>query len=184
VIGAIREHLEQLDAQDSPSEDEKSEPPAPDAVLESLLERSLFYSPQDSRHELYCALLNELVPDEARILAAVSDGSTYPVVHVAEPTGTGSGVTVLANASTVGGRAGVSLPDHTPLYLTRMEHLGLIAIGPEGPGTMANDYEMLLTDGAVVMAQSKARRGIRGARVIKRTVSITSLGQEVWEAAK
>jgi hypothetical protein len=188
VVGAIRQHLEQLDAQGSsdapPAEDEKGVPPAPDVLLESLLERSLFYSREDSRHELYCALLNALVPDEARILAAVSDGSTYPVVHVAEPTGTGSSETILANASTVGRVAGISLPDHTPLYLARMAHLGLVAIGPEGPSTMATDYELLLTDNAVAVAQAKARRGIRGARVIKRTVSITALGQEVWEAAK
>ena len=185
VIGAIREHLEQLDAQDSPTENEKSAPPAPDAVLESLLERSLFYSREDSRQELYSALLNALVPDEARILAALADGSTYPVVHIAEPTSTaGSSETTLTNASTVGRVAGISLPDYTPLYLARMTDLGLVAIGPEGPSAMATDYELLLTDNAVAVAQAKARRGIRGARVIKRTVSITALGQEVWEAAK
>ena len=188
AIGAIRQHLELLDAQGSSNalsaEDEKSAPPAPHVVLESLLERSLFNSPEDSRHELYGALLNALVPDEARILAAVSDGSAYPVIDVAEPTGTGSSMTILANASTVGRVAGISLPAYTPLYLTRMAHLGLVEIGPEGPSAMATDYELLLTDNAVVVAQAKARRGIRGARVLKRTVSITALGLEVWEAAK
>jgi hypothetical protein len=49
---------------------------------------------------------------------------------------------------------------------------------------MANDYEILLADDEVNIAQAKARRGIRGARVIKRTVSITALGRELWEAAK
>jgi hypothetical protein len=153
-------------------------------ILGSLLERALFYSPDDSRHALYRALLEALVPDEARILAALSDGSAYPVIHIAEPTGTGGNVTVLANASTVGRVAGVSVPTYTPLYLTRMLQLGLVAIGPEGPSTMANDYEILLADDEVNIAQAKARRGIRGARVIKRTVSITALGRELWEAAK
>ncbi|OBI43993.1 hypothetical protein [Mycobacterium sp. E796] len=188
VVGAIRQHLEQLDAPNSSGprhpEGDRNVPPLPTVILESLLERSLFYSPDDSRNELYGALLQALVPDEARILAAVSDGSAYPVVHVAEPTATGSNVTVLANASTVGRVAGVSLPIYTPLYLTRMLQLGLVAIGPEGPSAMANDYEVLLADDAVNVAQVKARRGIRGARVIKRTVSITALGLEVWEAAK
>lgn len=188
MVGAIRQHLEHLDAREPSaarhSGGDKDLPPSPTAVLGSLLERSLFYSPDDSRNELYGALLQALVPDEARILAAASDGSAYPVVHVAEPTATGSNVTVLANASTVGRVAGVSLLTYTPLYLTRMVQLGLLAIGPEGPSSMANDYEVLLADDAVNVAQAKARRGIRGARVVKRTVSITALGREVWEAAK
>ncbi|OJZ68922.1 hypothetical protein BRW65_24585 [Mycobacterium paraffinicum] len=188
VVKAIRQHLEQLDAPDSSgsrhSEGEKHAPPLPATVLGSLLERALFYSADDNRNELYSALLQALVPDEARILAAVSDGSAYPVVHVAEPTTTGSNVTVLANASSVGRVAGVSLPSYTPLYLTRMLQAGLVAIGPEGPSTMANDYEVLLADDAVNLAQVKARRGMRGAKVTRRTVSITALGREVWEAAK
>ncbi len=49
---------------------------------------------------------------------------------------------------------------------------------------MYDDYEMLLTDAAVNMAIAKARRGIRSARVIRRTVRISELGQELWEAAK
>jgi hypothetical protein len=62
--------------------------------------------------------------------------------------------------------------------------MGLIAIGPEGPASMEDEYEMLLIDDAVSVAQAKARRGIRGARVMKRTVTITALGKETWEAAK
>ncbi len=188
VVGAIRRHLENLDPPDPSGvrhpEGDKDVPPLPTVILGSLMERSLFNSPDHSRNELYGALLKSLVPDEARILAAVSDGSTYPVVHIAEPSATAANVSVLSNASTVGRVAGVSLPSYTPLYLTRMSQLGLIAIGPEGPSTMANDYEILLADDAVNTALARARRGIRGAKVIKRTVSITQLGREVWEAAK
>ena len=47
-----------------------------------------------------------------------------------------------------------------------------------------DEYEMLLTDSAVNVALATARRGVRAARVIRRTVRISDLGQELWEAAK
>jgi hypothetical protein len=43
---------------------------------------------------------------------------------------------------------------------------------------------MLLTDAAVNAAVAKARRSVRSARVIRRTVRITELGHELWEGAK
>jgi hypothetical protein len=147
-----------------------------------LLDKSVHNVPDDSRNELYRGLLQALLPDEARILAALSDGSTYPVIHVAEP-GPNAEM-VLRNASTVGRAAGVSLPGHTPLYLTRMLQLGLVTIRPEGPSSLNEEYELLLTDSAVNTAQAKARRGIIGARIFRRTVRISELGQEMWDAAK
>ncbi len=188
VVGLIRQHLAQLDeATEGSVADSTLDDAAlasPTDVLQSLLDRSIYNSPDDSLGDLHRALLAAIVPDEARILAALSDGSIYPVVHVAEPsTGTGA-VMVLENASTVGRIAGVSLKDHTPLYLTRLERLGLVVIGPEGPNSMDSDYEMLLADDAVNLAQAKARRGIRPARVIKRTLGISALGRQLWEASK
>jgi hypothetical protein len=188
AVRAIRQHLLELDPPqlpetDSPDAAEEHRPELPTDVLRTLLDRSMYTSPDDSRTTLYLDLLGALVPDEARILAALSDGSAYPVIHIAEP-GVGGGSTlVLTNASTVGRASGVSLPQHTPLYLTRMQQAGLVAIGPEGTG-MYDEYEILLTDAAVSLALARARRGMRSARVIRRTVRITDLGQELWEAAK
>ncbi|OBH50410.1 hypothetical protein [Mycobacterium sp. E2479] len=189
VVGLIRQHLAQLDdaagtSANGPPLAEAAALASPTDVLQSLLDRAIYNSPDDSLDDLHRALLEAMLPDEARILAALSDGSTYPVVHVAEPSAGASSVMALENASTVGRVAGVSLPDHTPLYLARMVHLGLAVIGPEGPTSMESDYEILLADDAVSLAQAKARRGIRPARVIKRTVRISALGQQVWDAAK
>jgi hypothetical protein len=153
-------------------------------VLRSLLDKSMYNHPEESHSALYLQLLEGLVPDEARILAALSDGTAYPVIDVAEPVLGTSTAFALITASTVGRAAGVSLPHHTPLYVTRLVQSGLAAIGPEGGGSMYDDYEMLLTDAAVNLALAKARRGIRPARVIRRTVRITELGRELWESAK
>lgn len=188
VVSAIRQHLAQLEdgaisSATDPSAAQPAPLPSPTEVLETLLDRSIYNLPEDSLDDLHRALLLALLPDEARILAALSDGSSYPVVHIAEP-GAGATVMVVENASTIGRQAGVSLPSHTPLYLTRMLRQGLVVIEPEGPSTMDDEYEMLLTDDAVILAQTKARRGILPARVIKRTVKISALGRQVWEAAK
>lgn len=189
ALAAVRRHLAELDADAAPPVDVADNAPAPDApadpsdVLRTLLDQSMYNSPAVSRNTLYLTLLRELVPDEARILVALSDGSAYPLVHIAEPGVGGSSTLVLNNASTVGRACGVSLPQHTPLYLTRMLQFGLVNIGPEASG-MYDEYEMLLTDAAVNLALAKARRGVRSARVIRRTVRISDLGQELWEAAK
>lgn len=182
VVRVARRHLSDLDppaVTATPDDD----PASPNAVLRALLDRSMYTSPDKSRDALYLDLLNALVPDEARILAALSDGSAYPVIHIAEPGTGGAPAFALKNASTIGRSAGVSLPRHTPLYLTRMLRLGLVRLGPEA-SSMYDEYEMLLTDSAVNIAVATARRGVRAARVVRRTVRISDLGQELWEAAK
>lgn len=182
LVRVARRHLSDLDppAVTAASDDD---PASPNAVLRALLDRSMYTSPDKSRDALYLDLLNALVPDEARILAALSDGSAYPVIHIAEPGAGGTPVFALKNASTIGRSAGVSLPRYTPLYLTRMLRLGLVRLGPEA-SSMNDEYEMLLTDSAVNIAVATARRGVRAARVVRRTVRISDLGQELWEAAK
>jgi hypothetical protein len=186
VLRTLRTHLAQLEPpRDGPTDGPTDEQPAsPTDVLRSLLDRSMYNSPDDSRNALYLGLLQGLLPDEARILAALSDGSAYPVIDVAEPTIGTISAFVLTNASTVGRAAGVSLPQHTPLYLSRLVLAGLAGIGAEGGNTMYDDYEMLLTDAAVNLALAQARRGVRAGRVIRRTVRISELGQELWDAAK
>ncbi|MCV7434197.1 Abi-alpha family protein [Mycolicibacterium bacteremicum] len=182
VVRVARRHLSDLEppaVTATPDDD----PASPNAVLRALLDRSMYTSPDKSRDALYLDLLNALVPDEARILAALSDGSAYPVIHIAEPGTGGAPAFALKNASTIGRSAGVSLPRYTPLYLTRMLRLGLVRLGPEA-SSMYDEYEMLLTDSAVNIAVATARRGVRAARVVRRTVRISDLGQELWEAAK
>lgn len=185
MVRAVRQHLEELDPPAEARTERAVEDAAdtPTSLLRSLLDRSMYTSPDGSRDALYLNLLQSLVPDEARILAALSDGSAYPVIHIAEP-GVGNTPTfVLKNASTVGRQSGVSLPMHTPLYLTRMLAFGLVRLGPEAP-SMYDQYEMLQTDNTVATALGRARRGMRAARVIRRTVQISDLGQQLWEAAK
>jgi hypothetical protein len=147
------------------------------------LRRSIDDTPAESRRALHEALVRELVPDEARILAAVADGSAYPMVHVAEP-GIGSfQKRVLENASSVGRAAGVALPARTHIYVSHLRRLGLLQSGPEDE-SLRDEYDILLTEPTVRRVLEAINRGPRHARVIRRTIVVSELGRELWESAQ
>ncbi len=146
------------------------------AGMAELLNRSANSDAEASRELLYTTILRQLVPDEARIIAALADGVARPLIHVAERNAIGATQrTVLANASTVGKNAGVATPAFGPIYLTRLHRLGLVDIGEEDPA-LSDQYDILLTDQAVRAAAAQAKR----ARFLRHTVLISSFGKEFW----
>lgn len=147
------------------------------AAMAELLNHSIGFGRDRAREYLYAIILRQLTPDEARILSALSDGSPFPAVDVAERTSIGgTGRILLRNASTVGKSAGVSLPDQVPGYLTRLIGLGLVELD-EVP-SLETQYEILLTDEAVREVEKQAKR----IKVIRRTVHISRLGAQFWQA--
>jgi Abortive infection alpha len=154
-----------------------------DERMRALLSYSVRSTPAESRRSLHETLVCELVPDEARILSALSDGSRYAMVHIARP-GVGSNQRrVLENASRVGRAAGVALPDRVPLYLSHLRRLGLVESGPEDR-TLRDEYGILLTEPPVRATIASIGKGPLGARIIRRTVHISDLGRELWEATQ
>ncbi|HEV7788363.1 MAG TPA: Abi-alpha family protein [Pseudonocardia sp.] len=156
--------------------------PTPAQLLDDLLGASIDADSAGSRDELYRALLLRLVPDEARILAALSDGTPYPLVHVqARANG---GRTVLSNASTVGRAAGVQVPDAVSTYVAHLRALGLAEEGPSDD-SQSVQYDILLGEPEVRAAENEARdAGRLGARVVRRTLRISPLGRELWKACR
>jgi hypothetical protein len=151
--------------------------------MSALLMRSTHDTPSDSRRTLYEALVGELVPDEARILSALSDGSSYPLVDVAGPGVGRYQKLVLENASSVGRAAGVALPDRVHLYVSHLRRLGLVESGPEDH-SLKDEYDILLTEPNLRATVAAMGKGARGARVIRRTLRMSDLGRELWEAAR
>jgi hypothetical protein len=151
--------------------------------MQSLLRRSMDNTPDDSRVTLHQTLLRELVPDEARILAALADGSEYPLVHVAEPGIGAFQKRVLENASSVGRAAGVALPHRTHIYVAHLRRLGLAETGDEDR-TIRDEYEILLSDALIRAAIEGIGKGPRPARIIRRVLRISDLGRELWEATR
>jgi Abortive infection alpha len=151
------------------------------AGMAELLNQSANADTTRATEYLYTTILRQLVPDEARILAALADGVPRPAVDVIVRTTLGNTQrTVLRNASSVGRHAGVVVPAYVPAYLTRLYRMGVVDIGDEDPA-LAEQYDILLTDQLVRAAEERARHARKGAaRIVRRTVAISDLGGRFW----
>lgn len=146
--------------------------------LSALLTEAVEQSAAQAREHLIIRLLDDIEPDEARILAALSDGTTYPLIHVVTKSSLGAtGARLLENVSTVGRSAGIALPDYVPIYLARLRRLGLVTVGPEA-GEHGDGYELLATESLVHEARES-----HGAptRLLRRTLSLSKLGRDLWD---
>jgi len=188
VVGAIRHGLDSLDPADALEEATPEEESAPDpnslgGKMGRLLDRALDQNTRGSQVELYHHLLDQLVADEARILGALSDGSSSPMVNVytwLSPRVPGRAA--LEHASLIGRTANVALPQMVPQYVSHLLSLGLVEAGPEDP-ELATEYEVLMAETAVLAAIKSASRGPLAAKVDKSTLSLSSLGASLWAAA-
>jgi len=161
--------------------------PSNDTALESkmtdLLARALGQSTSAGRDELFHRILDQIVPDEARIISALSDGSASPLVSVHALSRAGLlGEALIENASLVGRTANVALPSLTPTYVGHLLALGLLETGAEDDD-LKDEYQILLADSDVLRAIRTGSRGPLPARVERRTVRLSSLGQALWSAS-
>ncbi len=148
-------------------------------AMGELLERSVESSRADSRDYLYGTIMSQLVPDEARILAALSDGTHFAAIDVVQKLRRGRTRVVLAHASAIGRQAGLVSPDSTPTYLTRLHGFGLVEFGPEEE-SLAVQYDILATDPTV----QEAGRSARGAvKLVRSALQLSGFGAQFWAAA-
>lgn len=159
------------------------QPPGLDHKMHDLLERAVGQNTASSRQELFHKILDQMVPDEARIVSALSDGSASPLLNVYSRTRAGLvGEVVLENMSLIGRTANLALPQLTPMYVSHLLSLGLVESGPED-SALKDDYEILAADTAVLGALKAAGRGPIPAHVEKYTLRLSGLGLELWAAA-
>jgi hypothetical protein len=150
--------------------------------MQALLEQALANTPADSSLDLYHRILDQLSPDEARILGALSDGHASPLLHVRPLSPAGIlGEPTLENASLIGKMANVSLPQLTPQYVTHLLALGLVQVGSER-SSLKDDYQILMADPGVLKASRKATRGPISPRYEKHTLRLSPLGRSLWAA--
>jgi hypothetical protein len=181
----LRARLDRLDPIEASSETEgaslKPVSQTPAAVLAELLDRSIEQSPEQAKRDTFLVILHQLVPDEARILAALSDGGSHPAIHVTAGSTLGSSTRrVLSNLSSVGQAAGVQLREMTPHYISHLLELGLVELAPEDPD-LALKYEILESHTQIRDAIARIGREQKGkARIVRRTVRLTALGRDLW----
>jgi Abortive infection alpha len=196
LLREFRRRLESL-AEDRPAEgtSRSSGPsngplPVPSAsqtvaeTMERMLRRSMYQTPSDSPRSLFEHVIRELVPDEARILAALADGSTYPLLDVTAPALGSAGRLILRNASNVGRAAGVAEPALVPIYVTHLLQLGLADTGQQD-SDLQDEYQILLTESLVKSAYTEADKAARRSpRVVRGTLRISALGRDFWAACQ
>ena len=191
VLRSLKQRLDRVDAANgaarprpAPRPEPAAPTPTPAALLSDLLMRSTDQTFEESQESYFLRILQEIVPDEARILAALSDGTPYPLIDVGHGTRLG-GIAdrVLRNASTVGKAAGVTWPYAVPRYLSHLRELGLVEAEEESPA-LEEKYEILQTESSVRDAVARVREMGRSPRILRRTLRISELGRALWAACE
>jgi len=180
ALGALRARMDAVAPPRQLPALESARDASPAQLMAQLLERSLTQDAAGGKREAHVAMLRQLVPDEARIIAALAEGPGAPLLHVLPRAG---GERILANASLIGRTAALTLPSQTPAYVTHLRQLGLVDTGPEDPGNKQG-YEMLMADKAVRAALKEGELGKLPARVVKRTLVLSAQGRALWEATR
>jgi hypothetical protein len=153
---------------------------APSALLRNLLSVASEHSQSQSLEESCIAILNSLVPDEARILAALSDGSRYPMIHVHATSGLGVAATpMLEYVSSVGRNAGVMSPELTPAYVRHLASWGLVETAP-ADDALRMQFELLETENAVRAVVARIEKNGERARIVRRMLLLSDLGKLMW----
>ena len=151
------------------------------ALMAELLERSVMQDTKSSKADWHAAVLSQLVPDEARVIAALAEASApVPLLHVLPRSGHDR---LLENASLIGRTAALTLPAMTPVYVTHLRALGLVETGPEDEDNLRG-YELLLADKAVRAALKEGEMGKLPARVLRRTLMLSQRGRELWDSTR
>ena len=164
-------------------EDAATDPAPLRTAMTELLDRSSSSDGARGRDYLFGTIVSQLVPDEARILAALGEGRHFAVVDVTVRQGSRSAAqAVLQNASTVGDAAGVSLPEGVGTYLTRLESYGLVEFArPEAD--LDPQFRVLESDPRVRAAKAEAERSRQGTvKLDRKSLTLSPLGQEFWHA--
>lgn len=150
------------------------------AGLRGLLASSQDAGPEQLERINQNTLIAPLCPDEARLLAALSDGSRFPMLALRESSLFGRGP-VLHRYSSVGRRAGVQCQEWVPLYLHRLIGTGL-ALPLAGDATLRIEYELCESDSGFRRARKDLHAAVRHLKMERETLTISPAGASLWQA--
>jgi hypothetical protein len=140
-----------------------------------LLSRSADVEYEEDAHPAYARILEELAPDEARILRFLRSDGAQPAVDVrAAKVPLLSSELVAPGLSMIGAGAGCRHVDRVPAYLNNLYRLGLIWFSRE-PLEDPLTYQVLEAQPEVL----DAKRGAgRGAKTVRRQILLTPFGED------
>jgi hypothetical protein len=147
-----------------------------------LLHRSASVDPQEDAYPAFGLILEQLAPDEARILRVLATQGAQPAVDVKATSPVGIGDSAVAERlSMIGDLAGCRHPERLSLYLDNLERLGLVRFDDE-PLEEEEPYYALEAQPAVSEAQDEASSGITRAKIPRRRLELTDFGRRFCEA--
>jgi len=140
---------------------------------EELLRRSRDVWSDDEAHPAYGRILEELAPDEARILLLLLRGGPQPSVDVRTggPVGMVSSSLIVGGLTMIGPRAGVRYLDEVPAYLNNLFRLGLIWFSREQLEDPL-EYQVVEAQPDVL----EAMHSTRFPKIVRRSIHLTPFG--------
>jgi hypothetical protein len=139
---------------------------------EELLRRSVDIDYEEPFHPAYARILNELAPDEARLLRHLHNQGPEPAVDVRAVALGSRGEMLEPGVTQIGERAGVRFLDRVPSYLNNLHRLGLVWFSLES--LEPERYEMLEAQPLVLQALNAAKR----TRTVRRSIELTPFGDD------
>ena len=140
----------------------------------ALLRRSADVNHVDATHPAFANILENLAPDEGRILRLLAIEGPQPSIDIrtSPPLGIGSEL-VAAGLTMIGRAAGCREPDHVHAYLGNLYRLGLIWFSREQLEDQ-NEYQVLEAQPEVQVALSEGGR----TRTVRRSIHLTAFGRD------
>ena len=135
----------------------------------------------DEVHPAFAAILDELAPDEARILRLLVERGPQPLVDVQSVAPLGGSRRVGRRLSLIAENAGILHPERMQAYLDNLVRLGLARISRE-PVADESAYQVLAAQPDVAEALEKAGGGVRGKRIVRLSLRLTDLGELFCES--
>ena len=145
-----------------------------------LLRQSADVHHDDDCHPAYERILEEMAPDEARIMRYMcAEGPQASVdVRTGGPIGMLSSQLVAPGLTMIGANAGARRPDRIHAYLNNLHRLGLVWFSRETLEDQAA-YQVLEAQPEVIDAIKRAGRG----RTVRRSIHLTPFGEDFCKAA-
>lgn len=183
ALRELKARLDRLSPSDEPLPEDSAVMLAkrvhPRVLLSSLLEGAVEQDADAARRSLYNSMLLELTPDEAVLLATLSDEAEFALVNISVGTKLGVQKVVARNFCSIDRAAPVKLREYVPTYVGHLLALGLVEIGPEKP-ELDVKYQIVEGDRRVLALSKQLEQRHRSVKTQRRSLKISELGRDLW----